>query len=234
MNRKAIGSGFSKLTALGFLLFSGLLSVPIFIFLFNLPPLHEKETWKAMGGFLFLSALVAYCAYTGWTEFFPQHKFKTKESKEGIWGLLLLPPIGLAIGAYQSVATIYSTWTSETYSLPFALYNTFASGIVGLAAIGLLVPFFKKDKRVPLMMISFYLFLIFIGIINILVILIAQPLTEGQGVSLFFIFLKQCVTSMVWIIYFMSSDRVKRTFTKKGVDQGAGINSVTSLRDSTT
>jgi drug/metabolite transporter (DMT)-like permease len=232
MNRKAIGKTFSKATALGFLLFSVVFSIPILFFIFNLPPLHEKETWKAIGGFLILSAFIVYCAYTGWIEFFPQHKIKLKERKEGIWGLLLLPPIGLAILAYQSATTIYEIYSSGALSTLYGTYETLLSVLVGLLAIFLLIPFFRKDKRIPLMMIGFYMFLIFTTVISILMVLLTQQITGDQGLALFFTFLKQSAVSAVWIIYFMSSERVKHTFTEKKVDQDGVINSE-SLRSST-
>lgn len=150
-------------------------------------------------------------------------RFSPKEGEriEGIGGWLLIPPIGLVVTAYMSFADIYYVCVIEGISSFVAIYTTAVGAIVGLSALYLLIPFFQKKRLTALLMIGFYLFTLLIFILGLMIVLLTQPITNESGFRFFEEFATKCISSFIWIIYFMSSERVQNTFIEKAVEQGS-------------
>jgi hypothetical protein len=107
---------------------------------------------------------------------------------EGIGGWLVLPAIGVVLaplfGAFAAVASLGGD------PLAGVLYAAFA--VYGVACA---FAFFGRKRHAPPMMIGLYLVNALIGVTG------GHP---ARGIGL----------SIVWIAYFLTSDRVKRTFVR--------------------
>ena len=132
---------------------------------------------------------------------------KNKELK-GIGGWLIFPLIGLFFGIIELLSEL-----SDLINLP-SRNEDIASPIIGLDFFFLILmiiclrKFLEKSYDTPRWMIWKSIYSIFYtGII--LLIMFSNHLDSGGSVIILF---GQIISSIVWILYFLNSERVKNTF----------------------
>ena|SRR3989338_767420 len=127
---------------------------------------------------------------------------KNKKKLEGIWGWLLLPVIGLIIGAvismFVSIISLFLLDDSE-----FQIY--FIGFIIGsFFSVYTLFLIFKKKKESPKWAI---LTIWYFAVLQVVFALIF-PDSEWADLSGFLL------APIIWTLYFVYSKRVKNTFNK--------------------
>ncbi|PWK46344.1 DUF2569 domain-containing protein [Pleionea mediterranea] len=172
---------------------------------------------------------------------FPDKNSNIEESEankikpEGIGGWLVLPVFGLLITpivfGFEFINVILPTfdekiWTALTTQgssayhpvwAPYLIFLSVARAFMALSAIALLVFLFKKRVIFPKLMIAFYTFTVAIAVSDIAVlyvfILDAFPhVATGIENEATQQFINALVIMLIWIPYFMKSERVKNTF----------------------
>jgi len=145
---------------------------------------------------------------------------------------LILIQIGLYITIIGLVIQIiefnlYSltdeTWqllTSEGSSLydplwkPIIIFEAIYNILFFIFSIYILVQFYRKKSIVPRLMIIFYSISLFIGIFDYILlqqIEIAKQLEDGSSIR---DIIKSAITCLIWIPYFIKSERVMNTFIR--------------------
>ena len=147
----------------------------------------------------------------------------------GLWGWLILPLIGLCLTPFLLAFSIYqlvlilepSTWnvlTTPGTSAYHPIYKVLipAEMVVNFAMLGftllLVVLFFRKDPRLPKLMVAFYL-------IN-LVIIVGDTFAASFIPSFSFDrdvirdVVRTVIAAVIWVPYFLVSQRVKNTFRR--------------------
>ena len=145
----------------------------------------------------------------------------------GLRGWLILPLIGLCLTPFLLAFSIYQlvlvlkpdTWSVLTTPGTPAYHPVYkvlipAEMVVNIAMLGftllLLVLFFRKDRRLPKLMVAFYL-------IN-LVIIVGDTFAASFIPSFSFDrdvirdVVRTVVAAVIWVPYFLVSQRVKNTF----------------------
>ncbi len=128
-----------------------------------------------------------------------------KKNLKGIGGWLIFPTIGLFLGIILGSVlfvlfglVIFVTGEIGILNLSYLIYSLF---IVG-GSIYLLTLEFKKRKTFPSRMILFS----WISVGFTILISIIEWDDSGLGVQIF--------STIIWTMYFLSSERVKNTFVK--------------------
>ena len=138
---------------------------------------------------------------------------------------LYITIIGLVIQIIEF--NLYSltdeTWqllTSEGSSLydplwkPIIIFEAIYNILFFIFSIYILVQFYRKKSIVPRLMIIFYSISLFIGIFDYILlqqIEIAKQLEDGSSIR---DIIKSAITCLIWIPYFIKSERVMNTFIR--------------------
>lgn len=128
-------------------------------------------------------------------------KFKDKEEKiQGLGGWLILPIIGLFISILvilYDLSTILSTYEMGGYIAFLCLLDVVW---LSLAIISLVI-IFRKKSSAPQWVIGFYITSIILA--TFVAIISGDYYSQLPG---------QIIASIIWISYFLKSERVKNTF----------------------
>lgn len=156
-----------------------------------------------------------------------------KKTLEGIKGWLIIPAIEIIISIpslYFYILTmiisanklgilsdLFSSRTSfySIYTLIFSISQIFCIGILTFFYFYLAYLFFSKDYRTPKWYIVVQLFDIIISIIFYILFVFGLSLFSYSNESEIIISL---VCSVIWIVYFLTSVRVKNTFINNKPD----------------
>ena len=165
-----------------------------------------------------------------------------KTEPSGLGGWLILPMLGLIFLPFKIGALLVTThmpifsegyWDiltnseSEAYHAlwaPLLTYEIIGNLIFILASVILLVFFFQKHHSFPKLMIIYLATnLVFVGIdffaADLIPAVAAEPAPEST-IEL----IRTLVGAAIWIPYFKNSVRVRNTFTKRLLEQGAAEN----------
>jgi hypothetical protein len=121
----------------------------------------------------------------------------------GIGGWLVLPAIGLVLGPVISIVSILNALAAGTFGAQSA-YQSFLVIVVVVAGIR----FFTRKRDAPYFMIATYS-LSLVGSI-----LAAMQLSDTASASVAPFLLGSIAGTLVWIVYFCVSKRVKATFVE--------------------
>ena len=158
-----------------------------------------------------------------------------KEKVAGIGGWLILPIIGLFLTpiltgmnlvngilpafqpeAWATLTTAGGTGYHPVWA-PYLIFGLISACILIIAAIVLLVLLFKKLSIFPKLIIAYYIFIFAAALIDIVVlyffILKAFPLLEATiQADVIKQMARALVAILIWVPYFIKSERVKNTF----------------------
>jgi len=144
--------------------------------------------------------------------------FATGTDLEGIRGWLILVAVGLGIGPLVSLsgairdllllygAKYQSTLAARPGVAGLVLYEAVTNSIFFVALVALNFLFYKKRKSFPALMITFLGSQLALVLIDHLAARALQPSTGLAGV------LRSLVGAVIWIPYYLRSERVKATF----------------------
>lgn len=151
---------------------------------------------------------------------------------QGIGGWLILPLLGLIATPFRvgflTLRDLLPAFQPETWNVlttpgsgfyhplwaPMLIFEVTANCVVILFSIVLLWLFFKKSKRVPMLVITWYLVIIGAQIVDeILGGRIPAVAAADDGTSLREL-ARSVGTALIWIPYFLVSKRVKNTFVR--------------------
>jgi len=147
-------------------------------------------------------------------------KFATGTDLEGIGGWLILVAAGLGIGPLVSLSGVVrdllllygAEYQSVLAARPglagLVLYEAVTNSIFLVALIALNVLFYKKKKSFPALMITFLASQLAFVLIDHLGARALQPSTGVAGI------LRNLVSAVIWIPYYLRSERVKATFVR--------------------
>lgn len=165
--------------------------------------------------------------------------FTTNDEKEisykpfgvsGLGGWLILVQIGLyltiiglliQIVRYNIPSLIDESWQVlmskdsalyDPFWQPLIIFNAFANISFFLFSITVLVLFYRKKSMVPRLMIILYSASLLIGIVDYILLLqigIGKELDDGESIRNI---IKSSITCLIWIPYFLISERVQGTF----------------------
>lgn len=143
---------------------------------------------------------------------------------ERIGGWLILPAIGLVLTPPQSLWRLYHDFavqmTDGTFDKVAALYPNYAGvfAFEALTNLGLLVflvyvaiNFFGRRRRAPKLMVIWYLCVLVIECIDAALVSSLGPDFNTEGVPPF---VGSTIRAAIWIPYFLTSERVRNTFTR--------------------
>jgi len=160
----------------------------------------------------------------------PYHASASRDTRlEGIRGWLVLPAIGVLISPVMILVTSKELWfvySSVQWSMVGEQLNgTALKMVIGAETIGnvgllvmsvfLIVMFFQKRHTVPCMYIFFMVLSFVLRGVDLLAVswLFAdQDLIEQSDISQF---IRQTISSVIWILYFLKSKRVQATFVRQ-------------------
>lgn len=149
------------------------------------------------------------------TETVEQNTSETQPNLSGISGWLILLALGFVFGIPLSIGSIIYKIAA------FPAYH--ANGFGGLCLFELIVqmfllafliyaavPFFRKKKNAPAVLITFM-------IVNICAVVIVLIVEQGMGATSYInengrILIRQIIRAAIWIPYLKVSKRVKATF----------------------
>lgn len=150
----------------------------------------------------------------------------------GLGGWLILIQIGLyltLIGlVFQLVGNNLYSFTSEAWQLltskdsslydplwkPIIIFEAVYNILFLIFTIYIIIQFYRKKSMVPRLMIIFYSLSLFIGIVDYIMlqqIAIAKELEDGSSIR---DIIKSGITCLIWIPYFLKSERVMNTFIR--------------------
>ena len=153
----------------------------------------------------------------------------------GLGGWLVLPIIGLCLTlliasagmAKDTVPGFFDgTWSNLTTPgsagyhaswMPYLVLTFAAQVLLALGSLALLVLLFSRKSVLPVAMIVFYLACIAFAGIDLWAVTtflpeIAPEAAKEMGPSILKDFARAIVSSLIWIPYFMNSERVRNTF----------------------
>jgi hypothetical protein len=126
--------------------------------------------------------------------------------KAGIGGWLVLPAIHVVLAPFGALALLVFALValrSERADLSVAVVQLFFGVAYLLYTVFTALQFFGKRRRAVPMMLGFYL-------LNIVVAVVTTAFEEERsGLG----FGRSIITSVIWMAYFLRSERVERTFT---------------------
>jgi len=146
--------------------------------------------------------------------------FRVDNDLEGIGGWLILPAIGLALSPFMSVHGIYTdlhilfSRSYETYLAShrglggLILFEAVNNSVFLMAGIYLNYLLYTKKRLFPMGMIAFYAGSFVLMLADHLMAARYLPNTEWTTVA------RIGITCVVWIPYFLNSQRVEQTFVK--------------------
>lgn len=123
----------------------------------------------------------------------------SKKKIKGLGGWLILPIIGLLISIPILLYDLLFTNAFYEFNFYIGLLSFLNIILLIWATIGLF-SIFNKKKYTPQIMISFY-------IANIIIQLVLSFLIEN-----FIVIIQPIIIGVIWILYFIRSERVKNTF----------------------
>lgn len=151
---------------------------------------------------------------------------------KGVGGWLILVTIGLVVTPIRILVLVFSTYapifTGDAWSLlttpgtaaynplwkPMLLFELFGNVVFFLWAIALLVLLFGHKRIFPKLMIAFYLGnLLFVGLDFLLASNIPAVASNDDASSVGEL-IRSIIVCLVWVPYFLQSERVKQTFTE--------------------
>jgi len=139
----------------------------------------------------------------------------------GLYGTLLLAVVQLFVYAIPSYAA--DTWTtltskdSELYHVlwgPLIAFETVYNIVLIAFCLYILFQFYTKKRMLPRLMIILYAGSLLFGVIDYVLMLqipVARELDDG---SLMRDMVRSALTCLIWIPYFMRSERVQNTFVR--------------------
>ncbi|MNJ50042.1 hypothetical protein D3C77_453030 [compost metagenome] len=152
--------------------------------------------------------------------------------KSGLGGWLVVIQIGLyltlllllnQIVNYDLVAITGETWdllTTESSAYynalwkPYIIFEVTFNILYFLFAIFILVQFYRKKSILPKLMIAFYSISVLIAFIDFTFVQQFEILTEIDGGKSLTSILRSLLTCLIWIPYFIKSERVNNTFVR--------------------
>lgn len=168
---------------------------------------------------------------------------------KGIGGWLLLPAAGLVIMpfrmAYQFHQEILPALAPETWNAltstgspayhPFfgvtIIFEAAANVVLFCFTLWLLVLFFKKSKKFPRLAI---IWLLAIGVVQIIDFLLIQQIpavaSQPAGMDAIKYIGRSIVGIIIWVPYFLRSQRVKNTFVEFSSKQDSPSSSLRSIK----
>lgn len=149
----------------------------------------------------------------------------------GLGGWLILIQIGLyltLIGLIILIRDSFYNFSDETWQLlitegtiyydplwkPVIIFESIYNILFFIFSITILVQFYRKKSIVPRLMIIFYSLSLLVGIFDYIMmqqIPLARELEAGSTIR---DLLKSALTCLIWIPYFLKSERVKNTFVR--------------------
>lgn len=123
-----------------------------------------------------------------------------KPSDSDIYGWLLLPSIGTILYPFLFFLHIISYLLFLDLTLPLSIFYT--SYTIGLFLLSILLffRFYNKRKSAPK---TYIVFLLCVAVFNLIdIILLERVWWDAIGI----------IFCLIWILYFLKSKRVKRTF----------------------
>ncbi len=139
-----------------------------------------------------------------------------KSRYEGIGGWLILPLLGLVVKSFRTFKYLYEYCPSafEPNNGSLIIFETLGNAFFFFFAIVLIVLFFKHSRRVPILMVVFFLSgLLFLVADHVMAQSIPAIAAENDPDLLKKID-KTVIACAIWIPYFLWSKRVKATFTR--------------------
>lgn len=127
--------------------------------------------------------------------------------KAGIGGWLILPAIHIVVaplGALMLLVVALQALTSERSSPSAAVMQLIIGAAYLIYTVFTAVQFFGKTRRAVPMMLGFY-------VLNIVVNVVTGAMAEEQSAAGLG---RGLGTSVIWMAYFLRSQRVERTFTR--------------------
>jgi len=142
---------------------------------------------------------------------------------QGIGGWLILVVIGLIITPIRLLISIFSDivpalhspWAASSVGITFLIYFELVINLLfAVVAILLLILMFNRYRFFPILMVIFYLsnfvFVLLDFILAYQIPLIREnKLDEGSAREL----MRSLIAVIIWVPYFLTSKRVKNTFT---------------------
>lgn len=163
----------------------------------------------------------------------PLNEVKRDYSKFGVSGLggwLVLIQIGLYVTIIRLVVQLFQynlySFTGDAWDLlttkdssmydplwkPIIIFEAVYNVLFLLFSIIILVQFYRKKLMVPRLMILFYSLSLGVGIVDYILmqqIDLARLLEDGSSIREI---IKSGITCLIWIPYFLKSERVANTF----------------------
>ncbi|MFD2117894.1 DUF2569 domain-containing protein [Paenibacillus yanchengensis] len=148
----------------------------------------------------------------------------------GLGGWLVLIQIGLILTLIQLLNQIITVdltiFTDGTWQLltskgsdfydplwkPTLIFETVYNILFSIFTLFILVQFYRKKGIIPRLMIVFYSLSLLVGIFDYIMlqqIPLAKELEDGSSIR---DIIKSAITCLIWILYFLRSERVKNTF----------------------
>ncbi|CAI6052054.1 DUF2569 domain-containing protein [Cohnella sp. JJ-181] len=150
----------------------------------------------------------------------------------GLGGWLVLVQIGLIFTTINAILQLINTsipslsnetWTYLTskQSLQYhplwgvlLIFETIVNALFFILSIYVLIAFYQKKANVPKLMINYYIASFLLGLVDLALIYqipLSRELDEGAS---FRATIRSFITCLIWIPYFLNSQRVKNTFLK--------------------
>jgi hypothetical protein len=161
-----------------------------------------------------------------------QSKNGGEKKYDKIGGWLIICAIGLVLYPVQAAVSLYAeiipalspeNWLRLTIPgsvsyhplwAPLLITELVGTGFFLILSIGVIVLFFKRRKFVVRLVILFlaanFLLVSLDCYFSQTILAVADPLNMGPMVN----FVRTLVASTIWIVYFIFSKRVKKTFTR--------------------
>ena len=151
------------------------------------------------------------------------------EGPRGIGGWLILPLLGLIVSPIYIAATLVKDYlpiferdwaiiTDPSYELyhplwaPLVIYELVGSCALGLFSLVALALMFRHDRRFPKLMIGLYLANVGFQTLDLLVAGQIPAIETNLDPAAQRDLLRSIIAALVWIPYFLRSERVRNTF----------------------
>ncbi|WP_369127929.1 DUF2569 domain-containing protein [Paenibacillus aquistagni] len=149
----------------------------------------------------------------------------------GLGGWLILIQIGLyltLIGLIILIRDSFYNYSDEIWQLlstegtiyyhplwrPIFIFESIYNILFFIFTITILVQFYRKKSIVPRLMIIFYSLSLLIGIFDYIMMQQIPLARELEAASSIRDLIKSTVTCLIWIPYFLKSERVMNTFVR--------------------
>jgi len=143
-----------------------------------------------------------------------------KYGPEGFGGALILVVIGLFVAPIlRGYGLISDLSLLDNVNVPEGLrpvlwVEACANGIMGLAAVLLLVLLFQRLRVIPKLMIGYYAANVAIETLLVGMMFSVDGLPPSAMTSVLGEWVKAAIWSFIWGMYFLLSDRVRNTFNR--------------------